>query len=584
MKKGLSRKSRPSVPGVPTPPGRGLAKNRGDSSVDHVPGTPGAAAVVPSSSIHRGLANNRPPPSKSVPGATTVAVVQESSRGAMKLAKLANITGRPSVAGRQRNPTTSNQEATRAPEYVQESSRGATKLAKLATLTGRQQRSNNTSSSVLMDAPGHREDTTSIARTCDERIVRNGDLRPASQELEDSASSIFAESENERTVDNLHGRAENLQDRADAQHPTTAYLTNIESRLDDSEVVSTTEELPRAQPVIGDDNPMVVETNVEEVDVLEEEQRHKKQRRRTFCFVGSGMIIITGIILVILFTLVIDFNSFEDQVVVVGATSPTTLSPTGSPSMVPSLSRGEYFKTLLPSFTVDAIENIPASAQYMAFQWIENDIILGNNYSDERLLERFALMSVYYATNGEAWYDRTSWGSHNTSECQWFSNYDFEPDAVSQQNFAASAIGDMLQDGNPCNAATHEIAALYLNSNGLAGTIPPEIELLTSLNALRLGYNKLHSTIPSELGMLTQLMDVNLAGNELTGRLPTELGLLTYAIMLSLEVNQLSGTLPSELGQLSRLVLFNVDDEGQNAGNSLNGLFHCFFIVLLCSR
>ena len=65
-----------------------------------------------------------------------------------------------------------------------------------------------------------------------------------------------------------------------------------------------------------------------------------------------------------------------------------------------------------------------------------------------------------------------------------------------------------------------------LHNNGLSGTIPTEVGLLTYMHKLFLSGNELSGTIPSELGYMTRLWTLDLTGNKLSGTVPTELGTL----------------------------------------------------------
>ena len=58
----------------------------------------------------------------------------------------------------------------------------------------------------------------------------------------------------------------------------------------------------------------------------------------------------------------------------------------------------------------------------------------------------------------------------------------------------------------------------YGSDPRLAGTIPPELGLLTELRELDLHNNQLTGPIPPELGQLVHLQQLNLGGNQLTGR------------------------------------------------------------------
>ena len=64
---------------------------------------------------------------------------------------------------------------------------------------------------------------------------------------------------------------------------------------------------------------------------------------------------------------------------------------------------------------------------------------------------------------------------------------------------------------------------MYLNSNQLTGSIPPEIGNLTNLTHLYLRDNQLTGIIPPEIGNLTNLILLSLINNQLTGLIPDEI-------------------------------------------------------------
>jgi hypothetical protein len=102
-------------------------------------------------------------------------------------------------------------------------------------------------------------------------------------------------------------------------------------------------------------------------------------------------------------------------------------------------------------------------------------------------------------------------------------------------------------------AQLNSLRYLYLNSNQLTGTIPPELGQLTNLTDISLNSNQLTGTIPPELAQLTNLKILSLNSNQLIGSIPTELAQLTNLSHLYLWGNQLTGTIPPELAQMSNL-------------------------------
>ena len=91
---------------------------------------------------------------------------------------------------------------------------------------------------------------------------------------------------------------------------------------------------------------------------------------------------------------------------------------------------------------------------------------------------------------------------------------------------------------------------IILVTQGLTGSIPPEIGCLTNLTVLDLSWNQLSGDIPPEIGSLTNLTALNLSYNQLTGEIPPEIGNLTNLTYLRLHYNQLTGEIPPEVCDL----------------------------------
>lgn len=108
--------------------------------------------------------------------------------------------------------------------------------------------------------------------------------------------------------------------------------------------------------------------------------------------------------------------------------------------------------------------------------------------------------------------------------------------------------------------------------NTLTGSIPTEIGLLENLKYVRLGGEpginggNFSSPIPSEIGLLTSLTVLSLASLSIPGKIPPEFGSLGKLTSLDLRSNALTGSIPSDLGlSLIALDMFGLD------GNLLTG-------------
>jgi hypothetical protein len=248
--------------------------------------------------------------------------------------------------------------------------------------------------------------------------------------------------------------------------------------------------------------------------------------------------------------------------------SPTAAAPSLSPSAVSPVFNLEKFQAVLPAYSQAALLD-ESSSQAKAFAWLERDSDLAS-YSDFQRLQRFALATLFYATNGEEWSNNNGWvEKFRSDECDWFLG---EPRSIEEcvngryeeLTLDLNGLGGTLPDEL---AMMTDLKILRLSFNGLKGAIPSEYGLLTNLNTLSLYLNILDGRIPSELGRLTALEDIDLTRNSLTGPIPSEM--LTgwnEVKMLRISGNNFSGVIPSEVGNLKNVEVIDFSDnafEGQ---------------------
>ena len=179
--------------------------------------------------------------------------------------------------------------------------------------------------------------------------------------------------------------------------------------------------------------------------------------------------------------------------------------------------------------------------------------VLVVNVVDTRI-EREVLNTLYHSTDGPNWVFNTNWLSDKPLN-EW---YGVSTDSLGR----VTSLRLYTLDGNkPVGGGSGG----RLTSNGLSGSIPPELGQLESLVELDLLDNELSGSIPPELGNLSKLRSMSLGFNQLSGSIPPELGNLTNLLQLGLGGNQLSGSIPSELGSLTNLWTLNL------GGNQLSG-------------
>jgi hypothetical protein len=101
----------------------------------------------------------------------------------------------------------------------------------------------------------------------------------------------------------------------------------------------------------------------------------------------------------------------------------------------------------------------PGSPQRRAIGWLSSIDESGIEATHSRLVQRYVLVVLYYATSGDQWPDRDNWLDPSLHECQWGST--------------------IICETNPSN---HQIViGLDLSTHGLKGELPPEIGYLDQI-------------------------------------------------------------------------------------------------------
>ncbi|MDO4184962.1 MAG: M64 family metallopeptidase [Bacteroidales bacterium] len=169
-------------------------------------------------------------------------------------------------------------------------------------------------------------------------------------------------------------------------------------------------------------------------------------------------------------------------------------------------------------------------AMIKTFTGLDTDVILKEE-ADEILREREALMDLYNSTDGANWKNNENWGSDKPLS-EWY--------------------GVGTDRGH--------VRYLSLYDNGLKGTIPESIGLLTNLADLHLGNNQLSGSIPESVVSLVNLEYLYLSDNQLSGSIPECIGNLKNLVNLIISYNQLSGSIPESIGQLTNMTYIRLEN------------------------
>ena len=152
--------------------------------------------------------------------------------------------------------------------------------------------------------------------------------------------------------------------------------------------------------------------------------------------------------------------------------------------------------------------------------------------------ERQALIDLYLATGGDAWYNHDNWR---------------KPGDPTQFNDPGT---ENTWRGVVTDGSNSTVLCLYLYGNNLIGSIPGSMGNLTNLKILWLDLNRqLSGGLPPSFWNLMSLEELHLSYTPiLGGHIPQEIGNLTNLKSLQLNSCQLSGPIPETLKNLTHLV------------------------------
>jgi hypothetical protein len=179
------------------------------------------------------------------------------------------------------------------------------------------------------------------------------------------------------------------------------------------------------------------------------------------------------------------------------------------PQKTPPQEVKQELESLLISFSFDdgtALRTV-SSPQNKALIWLSNNTYL-NSYSNAAKIQRYALATLFYSTNGNSWYSKTNWRS-NRDECAWYAVY--------------------------CDA-NDSIEHLFLANNKLNGTIPNELGLLSNLSessivwllVVRIVWSCVFFIVLSCLLVIFHsTARLSLWDNSLTGTIPSQIALMS---------------------------------------------------------
>lgn len=238
------------------------------------------------------------------------------------------------------------------------------------------------------------------------------------------------------------------------------------------------------------------------------------------------------------------------------------------------------------------------------------------------------LLTLYSATDGLSWNNRTNWFQERSKLCDWSGiicysdsesderrighireinlknnnlvgtlpsilfeipfletvnvadnpNLDLDLSGIGKAQYLKGLSISNTDASNIDNiGAAYNLEVLQMNEIGIKGTLPDSLYGMTSLESLQANKNSFSGTISTRIGEMTSLDDLYLSDNELTGQIPSQIGLLTGLQILSMASNAFGGSLPTELNELTNLERLDLQrEDGKEKGNGISGSIPAF--------
>ena len=339
----------------------------------------------------------------------------------------------------------------------------------------------------------------------------------------------------------------------------------------DTSVTGSPENLPNRDTPLVDDSMLAVARPVnetasenlviadEEIDLEQQEHRRqlraKRQQRRSLIAVCL-FVVVVGLAVGLVVGVLLSRNDQVPTEDTTRATAAPSSVPSNPPTPSPTQDPLAKLKASLPGYTRSSMEN-KLSPQSKAFDWLSNHTRL-DEFEEWRRVQLFALATFFFSMGGPEWPKdvKEHWRQYDVSECDWHSGWFGEFDTHGGYQQAA----EENRRTSPCNNETGKFESLFIegfNIFSLDPVLPPEIELLTSLNeiilvALGIG-GSLYNWLPTILFNMSHIESIWLYNNSFTGTIPSELFQMSQLKEWSLHNNSLSGEMPTEIGSLSSL-------------------------------
>ncbi|CAB9501924.1 LRR receptor-like serine threonine-protein kinase At4g08850 [Seminavis robusta] len=313
-------------------------------------------------------------------------------------------------------------------------------------------------------------------------------------------------------------------------------------------------------------------------------ESQKPDKQLLFAYVGVTILAILIIVIVLCVTLIPGSDSEEQA----NKAEDMSTAPSRDPQ---AMSMEDHIRGLFPNSTLEAMES-RFSSQAEAFRWLLKDpeLTTTNSYSDDRIMQRMALATFYFATGGRRWNWNSGWLNYSVHECDWFTDGNPPCDndiSTPEEEFSSNVTSNFTNNFTfwddddhvmyPADLSTEylwrptfddrmlaegdgTIKQLHLADNNMIGTLPPELFWLSNLRSVQFDNNEIGGPLVGlDLALLTDLEVLRLYSNQLEGSIPSELATLTNLANINLAQNRDLEGVPDGLWELSSLQVLALD-------------------------
>merc|ERR1712193_249333 len=203
----------------------------------------------------------------------------------------------------------------------------------------------------------------------------------------------------------------------------------------------------------------------------------------------------------------------------------------------------------IPPGTAELFD-IPGTCQTKARDWLRTgeDVL---EFTGERIRQRYAMTVFFCEQDGGEWLENDMWLS-DLHECDWYNMIGLDPCNRVEQMEMIRIHGNGLQGTLPSEllilSTIYEFTAA---DNLITGTFPPNYEQLNELDTLVLAFNQFSGEIPGYFFRFKDMVYWDVGFNKFTGTIPQDVPqkMPNLQVMFG-ENNNFSGTLPDNLGTL----------------------------------